>query len=165
MNNGSSFCQLDEPKCSFGAIPIGILIVFITLGLIDFLWIDMVADFGTLQWLRNVFGVLSGNEAPLDHIAWVYLIIIASLFVVGAVAVVWWKALISGIAVPLIFGIAYALLGMSFGEPVLLQEIFINPMFFSLPYFVPALASSIAVSVLLSQKTAIWTEKLVSTLK
>lgn len=164
MRNNTNVCQLNEPQGSFSAIPIGCIILILAIGVMDYFLIDTVEGIGTLEWLRNVFGVLSGNVTPLDHIAWVYLVIIITLFIVGVIAVRWWKSLLCALLIPIALGIGYALLGMSFGEPVMFREIFINPVLFSLPYIIPSLISAIAVSVLLSQKEGVWTEKLVSRL-
>jgi len=165
MKNEVSVCRLDEPKGSFWAIPLGALIIIIVIGIMDYFFIDIISGFGNLVWLRDIFGVLSGNEIPLDHIAWIFLVIIIALFIVGVVAVLWWKAIVCAVAIPLLFGAIYALLGMSFGEPILLQEIFINPIRFILPYLIPSVIASIAVSSILSQKKGIWTEKMISRLK
>lgn len=164
MNANRNSCQLTEPKGSFLAIAVGASIAVALLGLLDYLFVDLIPSFGTLEWMRDLLGVLSGNEVATD-VAWVYVVVVSTSFVVGMVAVKWYKAVASAIAVPIALGVAYSLIGMSFGYGLYFSQMFISPILFSLPYIVPSLVASLVLGSLLSKKNPIWREKLVSDIK
>lgn len=164
MNSPKNACQLREPKGSFFAIGIGIALAVTLLGVLDYFWIDLVEGELTLQWIREMCGVLSGNVS-VDETAWIYLIVISTSFIAGMIAVKWYKALLSGIAIPIVFGIAYSMLGMSFGEGLQLEDFFIIPILFSLPYTIPSLISSLIIGSILSKKSPVWREKIISPIK
>lgn len=163
MNNSDFTCHLTEPKGSFAALLVGVLCVAGILGIMDYFILDLIPGLSSLLWIRQIFGVMSNNVETTDNTPWVYMIIILSSFIVGIIAIRWYKALLSAFLIPVVAGILYSLLNMSSG--LWISKMFINPFFFTPLYIFPALLSSIMVSYLLSQKSSLGSKTIISAIR
>jgi hypothetical protein len=149
-DRGEGECEFRRSAGVPAAAATVLISIAVLLGALDRFWVDLLPGWATLGWARHLFGAMSGNYAPGEGVAWIYLAAVATSLLMGVSVIRWYKALACGLAVPLLAALAYSMLGYATGHGINLGELLLPPLAFSWAYLLPSLSGSSAATLILS---------------